>query len=289
MYQYFTQVRVMPVVIAFILAQIIGSAMAIGIIEVFPSLSAYPDLGFEILRTIPNILVILWFLYDMRKHRVDVRKDISTFRSQIAFQDLLALFVFNIAIGLFSVYAILYGAIALFPEQIMAGLSESNGLAKTTTLWGTLFGSISAVFCAPIAEEFIFRGFLFTKLRMRFSMGVAIVCSSLLFSAIHFSLSFVTTFLFAIILCIVFYKTKNIVIPIVLHMLNNSLVSIFSLWGAVWGGKEISDTLNISQISFQFYAIGLPCFFIAIVVAYFLIQKRKFLQLGTPFLKEKSL
>jgi hypothetical protein len=35
--------------------------------ELIPAIANYPDVGFEILRASPNILLILWFLYDMKK------------------------------------------------------------------------------------------------------------------------------------------------------------------------------------------------------------------------------
>lgn len=283
MYSYFIQLKFIKVFIIFVLAQLLGSGIAVGVMELFPSLSSYPDVGFELLRTSPNILLILWFLYDMKKKKVNIMADFQQIRKQIEMKDLFSILTFNILIGLFSIYAIIYCVVNFLPADAMGELSKSNGLTGQKTFAGILVAAGGAIFIAPFAEEFIFRGVLFTKFMKKLPIWTSMILSSVLFGAIHFSISAITTFLFAISLCIVFYKTKNIAIAIILHIFNNTFVSGMEIMSELFS-KSSNEDMSLSVISTQFYTIGIPCLIVSILLAYYLIQKRDFLKLNKPFM-----
>ena len=283
MYQYFNLSKVLIIVFVFILAQVLGSALAVVCIEVLPSLSKYPDAGFEILRGCPNLLIIIWFFYDFHKKGYSLTDEFKAMRVQIELKDFFSILLFNIFIGLFSVYAIIFAVVNFLPADQLDSMSKSNGITGETTLTGSIIGGVVAVFLAPLAEEFIFRGFLFTKFQIKFSVWISMIISSLLFGAIHFSISSITTFLFGLSLCIVFYKTKNLAIPILLHVLNNAIVSIISIYSKMFVSSSSKD-ISLHEISKQFYEIALPCLVVSLALAYFLIKKRHFLELDKPFI-----
>lgn len=283
MREYFTKSKVLTIVIVFILAQVLGSALAVGCIEVLPSLSKYPDAGFEILRGGPNLVLIIWFLYDFHKKGYSLVDEFKAMRNKIELKDFFSILLFNILIGLFSVYAIIFAVVNFMPADQLDSMSKSNGISGISTLTGSIIGGVVAVFLAPLAEEFIFRGFLFTKFQTKLSVWVSMIICSVLFGAIHFSISAITTFLFSLSLCIVFYKTKNLAIPILLHVLNNAFVSILSISSKMFISSS-SEEISLNGISKQFYEIGLPCLAVSLVLAYFLIKKRQFLQLDKPFI-----
>jgi membrane protease YdiL (CAAX protease family) len=82
----------------------------------------------------------------------------------------------------------------------------------------------------PIAEEIIFRSYLFDALRRYFSGGVVSVATALTFALIHFQLSyFVPLFGFGLILALVRIKTDSLRIPVLLHVINNGLFLLFAL------------------------------------------------------------
>lgn len=283
MYQYFTQTNVLKIIMVFILAQILGSALAVGFVEILPKISKYPDAGFEILRGGPSILLIIWFFYDFHKKGYSLINEYKEIRNHIGLKDFFSILAFNLLIGLFSVYAIIFAVVNFLPADQLGSMTQSNGLMGQTTLVGAIIGGIVAVFLAPLAEEFIFRGFLFTKFQVMFSVWTSMIFSSLLFGAIHFSISSITTFLFGLSMCIVFYKTKNLAIPILLHTLNNAFVSIISIYSKLFVSSS-SEEISLNEVSQQFYTIALPCFVVSMVLAYYLIKKRFFLQLDKPFI-----
>lgn len=90
------------------------------------------------------------------------------------------------------------------------------------------FGSISIVlaicFLAPLAEEILFRRILLKGLMDRLSPLWAILLSSILFAAIHFSLNdMLTLFVVAVGYAILTLKARSIWPVIVAHVINNSV------------------------------------------------------------------
>ena len=90
-----------------------------------------------------------------------------------------------------------------------------------------LLGFISVVVVAPIIEEFLFRGFLYSQLRRSaLKDWGAIAVSSLVWTAIHFQYEIgilFFLFLFGLFLGVLRLKYGSLLIPIVLHAINNLL------------------------------------------------------------------
>ena len=92
------------------------------------------------------------------------------------------------------------------------------------------FSILSAAIFAPIFEEFLFRGFVFSSLRRRFGVKRGILFSSLLFAFVHRSLyGFLAIFALGIVLAYLYEKTGSLVPSISLHCFNNGIASIFFL------------------------------------------------------------
>ena len=105
----------------------------------------------------------------------------------------------------------------------------------------SLIGALSIGIAGPIIEEFIFReGILGYMLRSGINKWAAITASALVFGIIHLNPAQIP---FAagmgIILGIIYYKTGNIVIPCILHILNNS-VSVWMMYSMEDAGKDFS-------------------------------------------------
>jgi membrane protease YdiL (CAAX protease family) len=83
-----------------------------------------------------------------------------------------------------------------------------------------------AVFVAPFAEEILFRGFLY-KILAPYGGQYYVLISALLFSLFHMNFNQIpATFVLGLLLAYVMYRTGNILIPIVLHFINNLISSI---------------------------------------------------------------
>ena len=81
---------------------------------------------------------------------------------------------------------------------------------------------------APLLEEIIFRGFLFGTLRNSFGPRRSMIYSSLLFAALHQSLTaFLPIFFLAMVLAYLYEKSGSLWPSIILHMANNTVATLF--------------------------------------------------------------
>ncbi|RNF38891.1 CPBP family intramembrane glutamic endopeptidase [Planococcus salinus] len=88
------------------------------------------------------------------------------------------------------------------------------------TLYLVLTALILSVI-GPIAEEFIFRGLLLKRLIRKTSMWGGVLISSILFGILHADI--VGAFLFGVIASLLYLRTGNLLLPILLHVFNNTI------------------------------------------------------------------
>ena len=105
--------------------------------------------------------------------------------------------------------------------------------------------SIVAIGIVPsVVEELLFRGLILHAL-LPFGKWKAVLISSALFSLFHLSpAQTVYQFIFGIILALVYLKTKNMLVPILLHFVNN--FTIITL--AYIAGDDLAFTLGATTI-----------------------------------------
>jgi len=140
--------------------------------------------------------------------------------------------------GLFS--SILYGLLAaIFFLFLVAIVSEMLGIKEESYLIEEIASSLNIAFLflipliAAISEELFFRGLIQGLLEKKMHTAGAILITSLLFSMAHLEYKatneVIFTFLFAIILGYLIYKTKNIASPMAAHFIYN-FIAILSIW-----------------------------------------------------------
>jgi TPR repeat protein/membrane protease YdiL (CAAX protease family) len=97
--------------------------------------------------------------------------------------------------------------------------------AKLSSVW---LAYITTAFVLPIAEEIMFRGYLFDALRTRLSGQAAVLTTALAFSAIHFQANYLLPlFAFGVVLGWLKLKTDSLRLPLLLHAANNGLFITF--------------------------------------------------------------
>lgn len=133
------------------------------------------------------------------------------------------------------------------------------------------FGLLSVCLIGPLLEELIMReGVMGSMLRRGVNPWTAIILSSVLFGAMHMNMSqFVFATIGGISLGILYYKSGNIILPLIVHVLNNTLSCLLTLTVEVddltqlLGGQTIvylllALTWGISAILFVKYWKAVP-------------------------------
>ncbi len=118
------------------------------------------------------------------------------------------------------------GLTALFNLMPWFNANESQDLGYSLYMMGFERGLafVMLAIIAPIAEELIFRGWLYGKLRIKIPKWVAILITSLLFGLIHLQWNVgVTVFCMSIVTCILREITGTIYAGMLVHMLSNGI------------------------------------------------------------------
>ena len=107
---------------------------------------------------------------------------------------------------------------------------ESEDLELLNQLVGNPIGIITASIVAPVVEEVVFRGaILRALLQKKWSPWIAIVISAAIFGIIHLNLTQgVSAFVVGIFMGWLFYRTRSIWPGVILHMMNNTISSLWS-------------------------------------------------------------
>ncbi|WP_298266125.1 CPBP family intramembrane glutamic endopeptidase [uncultured Lutibacter sp.] len=119
-----------------------------------------------------------------------------------------------------------------------------------------IYRGITALILAPIFEELLFRKLIFTRLLKKYSLNISIITSSICFALIHLPgyRNLLPTFIFGIISCLIYYKTKNIYYSIILHFLTNLSWMLFANYGGVF--YEWIIGLKFNFIYWALFGIG---------------------------------
>jgi uncharacterized protein len=91
---------------------------------------------------------------------------------------------------------------------------------------------------APVGEEILFRGILYTAIKQRGRPRTALWATAVLFALIHFSPVNLLSLLFlAIVLTALYEKTKNLLAPILLHSAFNGVMFLLIVTHPQWAEK----------------------------------------------------
>jgi membrane protease YdiL (CAAX protease family) len=130
------------------------------------------------------------------------------------------------------IYFIL-SALAIFViSKIFPGFdinqAQDVGFDNLNTRFDYILAFISLVVIAPLAEETLFRGYLYGKLKQHFPVWLAIVVVSLTFGALHGSWNVaIDTFVLSVVLCVLREMSDSLWAPALLHMAKNGLAFYF--------------------------------------------------------------
>lgn len=122
------------------------------------------------------------------------------------------------------------------------------------------------VVVAPITEEFIFRGVILHRWAVKWGAFWSIILSSLLFGAIHADVFWFSRAVGSIFIALFYIQTKNLLVPIILHALNNGLAFVDLLFNNF--DPSIVQDVNVTH---QYLWYGLINILLAIpILIYFL-------------------
>jgi membrane protease YdiL (CAAX protease family) len=115
----------------------------------------------------------------------------------------------------------------IITQHLLRGLPQKQAIvemfSQSSTLEQRILIIVLAVSLAPLAEEFIFRFFIYGVIKRYFGRVAGIVASSLLFAAVHAHLpSFAPLFVLGSCFAIAYEWSGSILVPMTMHALFNA-------------------------------------------------------------------
>ena len=128
--------------------------------------------------------------------------------------------------------------------SILAGLFQVTP-QEIRIMGGIEHALFSLVVLAPILEELLFRGLLFNRLSSKYGNTIAILASSTAFFIMHLYTGlwmWPAQFVFGLLACCVYSKSKSLLTPMALHALINFMNFLILV---IFEGSQLKPTLGI--------------------------------------------
>lgn len=146
--------------------------------------------------------------------------------------------------GAFIIYLLISGGLlfalqSVWPSLINYTQAQDVGFSNLSYQYEYIAAFLTLVVMAPLAEELLFRGYLYGKLRIHVPAWVSIATASLLFGLLHLIGSsdtgqlqlqwnvVIDTFVFSLALCTLREFTGSIWAGVLLHMIKNGVAFYF--------------------------------------------------------------
>ena len=157
------------------------------------------------------------------------------------------LVIFSVAAGYLLYFPLSY----LVPQFVQAWFLEFPpflivGQGYEVVLTNLLNFSTTAL-VAPVFEEFFCRGILLTRWTTKWGIRRAILASSLVFALPHPNL--IGAFFFGYVMAVLYIQTKNLFVPIYVHIANNVIALAIELTATLLSESDSPETLAEFQAS----------------------------------------
>lgn len=165
------------------------------------------------------VVVPVWFFsYHFKKRGVKIRQ-VVFFRGITRWLlPIVGLTLLSLSFSIGMIWLLLRAILPIAPAAVDFVLMPPP---LPDALWYFIATGIIVAVIGPIAEEFVFRGLILNRLITKFGFWNGIGLSSAIFGMFH--IDFFGAFLFAVVASLLYLKTGNLLVPILLHIVNNTV------------------------------------------------------------------
>jgi membrane protease YdiL (CAAX protease family) len=156
----------------------------------------------------------------------------TTTKSELGLQRLPSWLDIGLAPAGFIVYFIISAILITIFAALIPGIDieqvQQNGFENIGQRYEYILAFATLVVVAPLAEEILFRGYLYGKVRVKIPVWAAALLVSLIFAVVHMQWNVgIDVFALSIVLCALREITGSIWSGVLLHMLKNGVAFYF--------------------------------------------------------------
>ena len=212
-----------------------------GFLEAYTTaLPSYPDpLVTHVLYSFSFVSLCLYLRRKLKRSQLNPSYLIGNLRPSYSWLPLLGtaiiFLLFSLGAALLSFKAISL----LFPgwyESILETASEQDARVSIFPTINRIWQTVNYVAIAPVTEEFIFRGVLLHRLATKWNLPIAIWISSIIFGFLHPNPVGISVV--GIAWALLYLKTRTLVVPIIAHSMNNTLVVLGEFIGELSNSND---------------------------------------------------
>ncbi len=210
--------------------------------------------------------LLFWIIFSFRKQSLTLKELVGRVKQKRDFLNILLVFpLFILSIG--SFFLLFWVLSYIFPDYVSSVLNDQIFLDQGATATPIIYNILEVLLgliIAPIVEEIFFRGVLLHRWSLKWGIKRGLLFSAILFGILHASV--IGGFLFGLLMGVLYLKTKNLVVNIIFHFINNlfaytpSLISLFQ--GTVKVENYSVETFRQdASVGFIFVAVSAPVIF----------------------------
>lgn len=212
--------------------------------NLFPNLPGFEDpLVDQILYSCSFISLCYLFWRKFQGSGLKPRQLLGNLRPSYPWWSLLRLAVvlllFSMSAALLSFYSLSLVAPGVF-ESFMESIAQQDTQGSAIPLIYRIWETVNYTIVAPITEEFIFRGVLLHRLATKWNLTAGIWLSSIIFGLMHPNPIGIA--IVGAAWALLYLKTKTLVVPIVAHSMNNTIVVV-----GEWLSTFNQETSNVAE------------------------------------------
>lgn len=240
--------------------------------------SALPDyqdpLVPHILYSCSFISLCLYLGRKLKRSQLNPNYLIGNLRPKYSWLPLLGMTIIFLLFSLGAALLSFKGISLIFPdwyESFLESLSEQEARVSIFPTINKIWQTINYVAIAPVTEEFIFRGVLLHRLATKWNLPVAIWSSSIIFGLLHpnpIGISVV-----GIAWALLYLKTRTLIVPIIAHSMNNTLVVLGEFLGELTDNQDAA-LQSVSNPDGQEWIAGLILIVISLPFIWRFIYRR---------------
>ena len=225
---------------------------------------------FLVISNVVILILYIWYLIrEFKRYNLDYKLIFGSLK-KIDFKLPLGLAITDYVFVCGINPPILYGLSFIFPQYVEYLINKEYA----STFIGWLCFAISALLFAPVIEELIFRGLILQKVAVVQNINKALLISAFGFAIVHFRFDLVSLFVGAIVLAILYLKTKQLAYPILCHFFYNLIAVARNIYTQYFSNNDPNLKLTVVEYRQQFiddwkwcvlfFALSTPylCYFI---------------------------